>query len=262
MSSSKFPPIDRLLRGVSTGHVETVRDAWREALADKSEALPAVLEKLKSPAWGENPRGPLAEYFGILLSLLDELDRPAFASEITRLKAVKLHPAHKRTLDLLSERLNDSPATRVGPNVPVYIASVLHNHADICASLETWSKTKGLSLEQVTRIDVIPLTPELDFVGLYRVNISGIVLVWPRQEDRNGLVSWFSRLYREFTFYHEVGHHLCGHLESSSIAEQEYEADKEGFRFMRRAHPIKMSLAIAVLWPIAQVLKAYKRLAK
>ena len=51
-------------------------------------------------------------------------------------------------------------------------------------------------------------------------------------------------------------------MESGSIAEQEYEADKEGIRFMRRAHPIKMSLAIAVLWPIAQGLKAYKRLAK
>ena len=91
MSGSAVKPIDRLLRGISTGHVETVRDAWRALLDGGAASVPAVLDKLDSEAWTENPRGPRARYFGVLLALLDELDPAVFARELERLQAGELH---------------------------------------------------------------------------------------------------------------------------------------------------------------------------
>ena len=94
MKEKTKPALDRLLRGISTDHVETVRDAWREILQGGAESVAQIQEKLASPAWAENPRVPLSKYLGVLLALLDELDSSAFESEISRLRRRKLHPLH------------------------------------------------------------------------------------------------------------------------------------------------------------------------
>ena len=86
MSGSAKPPLERLLRGISTNHVETVRDAWRALLADGAPSVPAVLDKLDSAAWKDRPRGPTGPYLGLLLALLDELDPAAFVAEIDRMR--------------------------------------------------------------------------------------------------------------------------------------------------------------------------------
>ena len=89
MNKEVRPAVDRLLRGVSTDHVETVRDAWRELLQDGANSVTQIQGKLKSSAWAENPRGPLAKYFGILLSILSELEASAFEKEVSRLRETK-----------------------------------------------------------------------------------------------------------------------------------------------------------------------------
>ena len=254
MNEKNRPAIERLLRGISTDHVETVRDAWREILQGGEKSIREVQGKLASSAWLENPRGPLAKYFGILLSILDELDASAFEYEIERLRKVKLHPMHAKTLELLSRRVRENPATHVAGETPVFVASDIEDRSVVVKNIETWSKTKGLSLDNVTRIDVIASRPELDYLGLYNLFFSGIILTWPSGTAR-GVKLWWCRLIAEFTFYHEVGHHVSSHIEGGQVAEQEKEADEYARSMMRNSRPVLTLIGRILLWPLRPLLK-------
>lgn len=253
---AETPPINRLLRGISTNHTATVRDAWRDLMSDKDAALPAVLEKLKSNACSDNPRGPLARYFGALLSLLADLNQDVFAAEIDRLSAVDLHPAHQRTLSLMAQRVMETPATVIGPDIPVFISSDLTDTGWITDRLSHWADTPGLDIEEVLRIDVISAEADLDYLGLYQILYSGIVLTWPKSRPHNPLLRWARELRCKFTFYHEVGHHASGHLEGGSIKEQEDEADTYAIKAMRRAHPVIFALLAPLIVVLRRVIRA------
>lgn len=254
MKGESRPAVDRLLRGISTDHVETVRDAWREILQDGADSVPQILSKLVSPAWAENPRGPLAKYFGVLLSILKELDASTFEKEVSRLRKSNLHPMHIKTLDILSQGILDEPATHVADGIPVFVAPDIGDRSVVVRNIEAWSKTKGLSLDNVTRIDVIARRPELDYLGKYNLFFSGIILTWPINAA-SGLKLWLRSLSGEFTFYHEVGHHASGHIEGGQVAEQEQEADEYARSMMRRSRPIFTFIGRMLLWPLAPLLK-------
>ena len=255
MNVARIDHIDRLLRGISTGHVETVRDAWRALVTQGDAAVPIVLGKLASPAWSDNPRGPRHRYLGVLLALLDELDPGAFRTETERLLGASLHPVHRKTVEILAGRGADAPAAHVGPGIPVYVARDIEDHRQVLDNLARWSRTRGLALANVTRIDVIARHPGLDYLGLYNLFFSGIILTWPTNRVR-GPALWWRRIDAEFTFYHEVGHHACGHTEGGSVAEQEKEADDYARKIFRRAHPVPAGVARAILFPLKPLLRA------
>ncbi len=254
MNTQLRPPIDKLLRGVSTGHVETVRDAWRLLLLDPVASTEAARSKLAGASWAENPRGPLGQYLGVLLSLLDELDPAAFRTEVERLQRAKLHPMHHKTVEMMARRAFDAPATFVRESVPVFVAPDIAQQDVVVANIEKWSQTNGLSLNGVTRIDVIARQTDMDYLGRYNLFFSGIILTWPADRPRR-LRLLYQRLRAEFTFYHEVGHHVSGHVEGGSVAEQEDEADAYASRMMYRAHPILLGTARAALLPFKPLIK-------
>ncbi len=254
MKKKPHPAVDRLLRGISTDHVETVRDAWRDILKEGASAASDVKAKLGSSAWSEYPRGPLAKYFGVLLSILSELDASAFEEEVKRLRKCKLHPMHRKTLDILSKRLFEAPATHVAENVPVFIASDIEDRSIVIKNIETWSTTKGLTLENITRIDVIPRHPELGYLGKYNLLFSGIILTWPTKTPR-GVELWFNRLDAEFTFYHEVGHHVSGHIQGGQVSEQEREANEYALSMMRNSRPAFTLISRMFVWPLRPQLR-------
>ena len=189
----------------------------------------------------------MPKYFGILLALLSEVDSDAFRQEITRLRKGKLHPVHRRTLNLMAKRLDDTPSTLLAGNIPVFIADDVADPPRIIRNLQRWSKTKGLSLENVTRVDVIAARPELDYLGKYNLFFSGIVLTAPTTPPE-GLTKWFETLRNEFTFYHEVGHHVHKHSEGGQIEEQEQEANDYARAMIRKARPILTGIGRCVGW--------------
>ncbi len=254
MTGKDTSPIDRLLSGIATRHVETVRDAWKELLADRAASVPVVTSKLASHAWEYNPRGPLPQYLGVLLSLLEELDAKAFGTEIDRLSATQLHPLHRKTVEILARRCREQPEMLVGPGIPVFVAAEIKDRAVVVRNIRTWSRTATPALSGVKRIDVVARHPQLDYLGLYNLFFSGIILTWPAESVR-GPRLWFCRLDAEFNFYHEVGHHACGHIEGGSVAEQEQEANDFARRMMRKAHPILSSIVRAALFPFKPLLR-------
>ena len=253
MDRSRRAPIERLLRGISTDHVETVRDAWRELLNSKEASIPAVRSKLASPAWKDNPRGPLAKYLAVLLSVLSELDHEAFKDEIDRLRKTKLHPQNMRIVELLSRRVAERPLISIGLEIPVFVSREIADPSIVVKNLQKWAKTPTLDLSDVTRVDVIAAHPELDYLGLYNLYFSGIILTWPPKRMW-GFRLWFNRLSADFTFYHEVGHHACGHTEGGQVADQEKEANDYAFRAMRKSRPVLTASARMVLLPLMRAI--------
>ena len=251
-------PVNRLLRGISSGHVQTTRDAWRDILRGGDAETRAVLEKLDSPAWECKPRGPSGTYFGVLLAVLHELDPEAFRSEVKRLQAIALHPLHRKTLEVLQSRVYDLPIGNIAQNTPVYVSEDINERRQPLDALIEWSKTEGLDLEQVTRVDVIAEDSQQDYLGKYSLYFSGIILVWPEQ-SKSRLVSWLQELRAEHTFYHEVGHHISGHLEGGSVAEQEQEADAFALKMMCRAYPVLNAGVLLFYFPAKRVEKWLRR---
>lgn len=237
MTAEATALINNLLRGVNFNNAETIRDAWRGLLAGGESSVPLVREKLKNPAWGKNPQKRLVDYFTVMLSLLGELDPRACKEEIQRLRGGKLHPVYDKIVGALSQRIRDEPATHIGSDVPVYIAKDIEERDFVIASLERWSRTPQLELDGVTRVSVVAQHPDLDYLGQYCLFFSGILLTWP--SARVGLHRlWWQRFQAEFTFYHEVGHHACGHIEGGQVEEQEKEANRYARSMMRRSRPI------------------------
>lgn len=246
--------IDDLLRGISTNHVAIVRNAWRRLLDDPETAVPAVLGKLAPSDWSENPNDPAQRFFGVLLALLYELDPAAFSAETARLLATPLHPLHRKTVELLSKKQDDRTAGHIGASVPVYIADEIGDPASILTDLTRWSRTRGLDLKNITRIDVITREPSGDYLGCYDLLLSGIVLTRSPQPGR-GLTALLQRIGDERTFYHEVGHHACGHTEFGQVDEQEQEANEYARLMFRRAHPILTAVVRAIAFPIRPILR-------
>ncbi|WP_295315212.1 hypothetical protein [Roseobacter sp.] len=257
MTKYDIPPLDRLLRGISTNHVDTVRSAWGELLSAKAPATGQVIAKLASPVWEEPPRGPSGPFFGVLLALLDTLDPAAFETTVGRLRKRRLSPLHRRTLEVVAQRVGETPDCYIGDGTPVYISKDIAAPAIVQANLIRWSGTRGLALDGVTRIDVIGRAAHLDYLGLYNMFFSGIVLTWPVRPQR-GLRLWFEKLSAEFTFYHEIGHHVSGHSEGGQVAQQEKEADDYARRLMRRSRPVLTFTGRMLLWPFAPAIRRLK----
>lgn len=254
MTQNASQLVDKFLRGNSTHHIETIRDTWRALMQCRESAVPEVQKRLSSKAWKDNPRGPLPRYFGALLALLDELDPVVFRQETCRLKRIKLHPIHRRTLDILAKRLDDQPAIVLSDNTPIFISDDIVDRARVIKDLTKWSRTKGVTLEQVTRIDVIARRADRDYLGKYNLFFSYIVLTWPSPSPK-GLRLWWARITAEFTFYHEVGHHVLGHGEGGQVAAQEKEANEFASSMLRNSRPVFVLSGRAIIWPFKPLLR-------
>lgn len=246
--------VNKVMSGHVAHHAESIRDGWRAAFEHRKEAVDVICTRLASAVWQEAPRGAAVVQFGALLALLDALDRDVFSAQMIALQNQKLHPVQARTRDLMAHRVGEAPVMMLAEGLPVYLADTLHNKDDILDHLKRWVQTPGLELENINRIDVIQKSMAIDYLGLYSVYYSCIVLVWPARRQR-GLGLWAKLKRAEFTFYHEVGHHASGHLEGGSVAEQEDEADAFALRSMARAYPRSFAVLRVLIWPLRPLLR-------
>jgi len=261
MSDPSNAMLNRLLRGISTAHVQTVRQAWRELLDERHIATPLVREKLCSDVWRNKPHGPSASYLGVLLALLHELDSEEFKKEIQRLRAEPLHPLHKHTIEMMAKRRGDQIFGKINGQVPVYISREIDQPDLVFSYLQRWSQTRDLAFSKVTRLDIIAFHPEMDYLGRYNFFYDGIVLTW-QNEVSSGFASWWRKTRAELTFYHEVGHHYFQHSEGGQVKEQEREADNYQRLMFRNAHPILVTVGRVIFSPILLAMKLSKYLSK
>lgn len=249
--------LSRLLRGISTNDVQTVRSAWRELLDRRDRAVPIVRAKLASDVWREKPQGPSHKYLGVLLALLHELDPEAFKREIKTLRARPLHALHKHTVEIMANRRSDKVFGRLVDRVPVYISNEVGQPELVFEYLEKWSRTRDLTISSVVRVDVIALRPDMDYLGIYNSLFDGIVLTWGNDVS-SGIGGWMRKTRTEMTFYHEVGHHYFKHSEGGQIEEQEKEANNYMRRMFRNAHPVLVAIGRVVFLPVIWIKRPKK----
>ena len=240
--------VARLLRGIASDNVVLTQSAWRGLLETEASAVPEVLAKLDSRQWEKAPVGPAAKYLGVLLAMLHELDEAAFKAEIDRLSRRRLNPLHRRTVELMAQRWGERPYGHLDCGVPVHISDEVADRERVFRELCKWSRTPGLAIATVTRIDVIRASPELSYLGLYRLHYGSIVLT------RSGAdISRAERRVRvllaKMTFFHEVGHHHHGHKEGGQIEEQEREAEAYARAMFRNSNPVANFFIQKVLGP-------------
>lgn len=253
--------LNRLLRGISTHHVQTVRQAWRDLLNERQVATPLVREKLCSDVWRDKPLGPSARYLGVLLALLHELNADVFNEEIARLRAEPIHPLHMRTIEMMAKRRGDRVFGNIGDCVPVYISHEISRPDLVFSHLQRWCQTRDLAFSKITRVDVIAHNPEMDYLGKYNFYYDSIILTWQNGVS-SGFVSWLRKNRAELTFYHEVGHHYYQHSEGGQVKEQEQEADEYQRLMFRNAHPILFNFAKVMFSPVLVARKLSKHLSK
>jgi len=237
--------VERLLRGVSTGHVQTVRTAFRALLREPAEALPAALAKLDRSTWEAAPRGPSCAFLAILLTLVKAIDVDAFDREAARLAEQPLDPRHRVVLDSIARRRSTPRALTVAGGVPVHVTDEIDRPQEVARHLLGWSESLDDDLRGVSRIDVVAASKGLDYLGQYHLHLSRIVLAWPVEPRRRLKRSDLDSL--RFTYLHEVGHHALGHAEGGQEIDQEREADayacdrimaaSPGWRLFRRFAP-------------------------
>ncbi|WP_283426030.1 hypothetical protein [Shimia sagamensis] len=166
---------------------------------------------------------------------------------------------HRHTVDVMSKRKGDRVYGTVSEGVPVYIADDVDQSEMVYCYLQRWSCTPDLAISSVTRIDVIALTDEMDYLGLYLLYFDGIVLTW-----QNGNLSYLRRWWRKFqtelTFYHEVGHHFHQHSVGGQVKEQEKEADDYKRLMYRSAHPVFVPMVRVLFAPVFWGMKIRKRI--
>ncbi|EBA14910.1 hypothetical protein RSK20926_16977 [Roseobacter sp. SK209-2-6] len=172
--------VEHLLRGVATSHPRTVRDGWRNLLSAGSDAIPPIKDKLSSISWKEYPRGPQGQYLAVLLSLLHEIDAEHAKTEIKRLNSSPLHAMHRRTVSLIEARYDKRPEKHLIAGIPVTISRSIKGEDRVKNLLKKWLKTPPRAdLQHIARIDVVPFSNELDYLGYYMIHSSGICLTWP-----------------------------------------------------------------------------------
>lgn len=248
MAKNCAQAVDRLLQGIASDQVTLVREAWQTLHETKEISALEIRRRLRTNAWETVPQGPSTRYFGVLLAILHELDPQEFRNEVKRLSNPSLNPLHRLTLNWLAQRCNDLPAAYVSDQTPLYVSNEIDDKTAAVGLLSKWSATPGICLDGVTRIDVIAQNRHLDYLGLYSPYYSRIVLTWDLDNER-GLIRWLRKLKLEQTFYHEVGHHVLGHLDRGQVPEQEKEADRYAARLLKRSRPITVLTIRILLWP-------------
>lgn len=168
---------------------------------------------------------------------------------LEQLDAAPLYPMHRQTITTLAQRLSDTPIGYVAHTVPVYVARDVPEPAQVMDDIAGWARMAGMTFDGVTRVSVIARHGDLQYLGCYDILYLGIILTWPVAASGPGL-RWLRQLETEWAFYHEVGHHVCGHLEGGQVAEQEAEADAFASARFRQAHPMISGIGRAITWPL------------
>lgn len=230
--------LNALLRGVAHDASEDIRDGWQRMTAFGDTAVPIVCEKLRKTSWSDYQGQTHARYLTILLMILVELDVDVCERELDRLAGSELHGLHARTVSLISERLREETCEFEFLGVSIRIDSQLSDLEDIRKRITRWMQVPPEeAFNHLQSIDVVPMHPSFDYLGLHSYRFSGIVITW-LPEGRRGLMRRLELLNTQGTLYHEIGHSFHQHSEPGQVAEQESEANIYQRAMLRRAYPV------------------------
>ncbi|MEL7467168.1 MAG: hypothetical protein AAFN27_01860 [Pseudomonadota bacterium] len=241
--------LNALLRGVGHDASNDIRQAWQRLTELGQDAVPAICRKIIDGDWSVHQNPTQSRYLKVLLSLLAEINKDRCQDVIVRLRREGAHPLHAKTMDIISERMAETPVERVLQGILVRVSPALSDPDGILKRIERWLRIPPAEdLTGIQTIDIIPDDPLTDYLGKFDYRFSGIVVTWPDKTE-----GWIRRqlslLSTEQTLYHEVGHNAFQHAELGQVPEQEAQANRYQRKMFRRAHPLAVITAWLFFWP-------------
>lgn len=140
--------------------------------------------------------------------------------------------------------------------IPVFEYKRIESKYEIRPKLEQWFRNiPDDDLKEIERIYIVERTEEQDYAGYFMPIFYYIKLVWDTPQARYNPVLWLRLIEMEFTFYHEIGHHIHRSTGEGKLKqEREDEADSyAAYRFIS-SRPVLYK----ILWVIYRTVKLFR----
>lgn len=173
-----------------------------------------------------------------LASSLHDVSEMQSRKFLIRTLAGECHPSVSAILKSIKRFDNDNFAKCSFGKIEIFEELALDKGLRATDHVLKWlDNVSDEDLQGINRVYVLDDDIERGYIGNYAPLLNVISIIWRRPYFRRAQFNWLRRITVEKTFYHEVGHHACGHLEYGQVPEQEEQADLYARKHMLVAHP-------------------------
>lgn len=247
--------LKQLKRGLAQGAANDTYAGHRALLQFGQPAIAGLEPEIIKADWSSLTQPGMIQLLSGYMGLIHEIDETASHRIMDTVVKRGCDPSIQSLFNSIRRWSKGDYAIDTAHGCEIWIEKSLPDTGDIRAYVEDrLMNVPAADLAGIERLSVVPHVDTMDYAGNYMPVLASIVLLWPNQCRRSGMVSWLYKLNTERTLYHEVGHHCLKH-EFGQDSDQEKEADRYASRLFAAAHP-KLTTFIS---PIARVLaKAIK----
>lgn len=199
--------------------------------------LPAIEHELARIDLGKVSHHEIATLVAGLATALHDINEDASRRYMSASLARPITPLMRAALrSIVRFTMDDWRRSSVG-GIIVLEHGKLDSRFEASRHVGRWlANVPEADLVGISRIYIIPESPEPEFAGTYLQAVSVIEIVWRRPSEHR-IGNAVRRFMIEKTLYHEVGHHALQHVESGQDPDQERQADRYAWKMMRKAHP-------------------------
>lgn len=241
---------EKLLRGLAHNSAEAIYSGHKELFQIGSAAIPEIERRISQSDWKSIKYPEEIRMLTGLMNLLHDIDEVRSRETAQQLVENGCHTTIQSMLrsiqrfDLGHYRSHDIHGLKIFESMDI------DENERVDYYLEKWlGNVPSEDVANIERLYVITAHPHTDFNGQYMPILSTINLVWEQPVLAGTIFKRLALLQREFTLYHEIGHHVCGHTFGQD-PEQEKEANRYAKKINKRVYP-KSSMVLA---PIARLI--------
>ncbi len=231
------------MQGLAHNSTKDIYKSYKELYTAGNEALPYLEKQLLPHDWSKIRNKIEMRYLCALVSLMNDIDENSCRKTVNSIISNGCAIEAKQCLQSIAAFSLDDYVSSTIRGMRVHIAQELEHPKQIQARLEEWlAVIPQADIVGIDRIYVVPYHEDYTYSGTYMPTLSYITLVWDNPTSKwNFVFHWIELFLIERTFYHEIGHHVCGHTFGQD-EKQEEEADDYTKTFLLANHKILNSL--------------------
>jgi hypothetical protein len=233
-----------LIRGLTQGNRSEEYKGYKALYKIGAAAIPQIRDAILQSNWSKIRRPTEIRYVSGLVSLLRDIDEDEGKDVARRLIETGCDKTVKQLVTSICSFTLTHYVMHEIRGIKVYEHKELFK-LDVLSKLKRWlNNVPDKDLEEIERI-YITTADGLHRMGSYRPILFIITIVWYNPFSRYDPFSWLLQLNIEYTFYHEIGHHVHRHS-FGEIPEQEWEADAYARRLLKISHPVYCRLVFGI----------------
>lgn len=239
--------IKKLLGAVAHSNSPEAMKAHKVLVKIGSPAIPYIEESLlkvdfSQGALRHSTTGVL--YVTSLVNLIHDIDEDASRNIARKLIQQGCDATIAQRLETINSFTLDDYFQYEIKGVSVFEYKKIESKYEVRPNLEKWfENVPDDDLKEIERIYIVNQTEEQDYAGYFMPIFCYIKLVWDTPQEEHypiwlKFLLWLSLMNMEFTFYHEIGHHVHRHTRDKKLKqEREDEADRYARRRFLSSRP-------------------------